>query len=346
MLNLKINEFLILLQVLSRLFPFKRGLCHAYWAPNFWAIYNMLDKIASIVFKITPNTSSNTGGLVQEYEHQYLPVVRPIATFVLTFVAILPCVLKIAFSSYSRWVELAWIYCAISYQYLIESFQSDSKIGLHTWNCYMWPFFIHVWMACTWKSHTIGVHSIEVCLLILNEMNIRSKSELKWISFNFSLLLTQNSTDAKQTLFLSVVANYSLFPLLFTANLLVIKSSLFLLYTIILVFGIHSLNLTNGRRFILSWLELFYVVGLFGIFVYEICIQYVFKLDSKLPFLPLLLTSVYCSIGVIYFWLSFYINFLLSRNSCDPQTKIAKKKIKWEFHWLKLKDFLLLFSFD
>jgi hypothetical protein len=50
-----------------RLFPFGRGLCHAYWAPNAWVVYNLADKVLVKVLGArggSLGTASMTGGLV------------------------------------------------------------------------------------------------------------------------------------------------------------------------------------------------------------------------------------------------------------------------------------------
>ena len=51
------------------MFPFGRGLCHAYWAPNFWVFYIILDKglaflLRKLGFNIQAPAASFTGGLV------------------------------------------------------------------------------------------------------------------------------------------------------------------------------------------------------------------------------------------------------------------------------------------
>jgi alpha-1,3-glucosyltransferase len=81
-------------QVLSRLFPFKRGLCHAYWAPNAWALYSLLDRglvfVLQKVLRIPmggEEMASLTRGLVGDTKFAILPDVPPLATMIITILA-------------------------------------------------------------------------------------------------------------------------------------------------------------------------------------------------------------------------------------------------------------------
>lgn len=110
-----------LVQVLSRLFPFRRGLSHAYWAPNFWALYNFADKLLVIAggrlgWNVArQGAASMTGGLVQEYSHTMLPSVSPPVAMILTGLSMLPCLVMLWRSPNSPWQFVrALVLCGFS----------------------------------------------------------------------------------------------------------------------------------------------------------------------------------------------------------------------------------------
>ena len=77
-------------QLLSRLFPFSRGLCHAYWAPNIWALYSFADRILIYLapyLGLAVNEAAKTSvtrGLVGDTAFAVLPDIPPRMTFILT----------------------------------------------------------------------------------------------------------------------------------------------------------------------------------------------------------------------------------------------------------------------
>uniref|UniRef100_A0A673KGQ6 Alpha-1,3-glucosyltransferase n=1 Tax=Sinocyclocheilus rhinocerous TaxID=307959 RepID=A0A673KGQ6_9TELE len=244
-------------QVLSRLFPFKRGLCHAYWAPNIWALYNIADKAFSILgvkFKLLDINklpkASMTGGLVQEFQHSVLPSVSPLATLVCTLLSILPALFRI------------W-------------HRPNGARG-----------FLRCLVICALGSFMFGWHVHEKAIL------------MAILPLRFSCFSVR-----------SVQKNSQQLP---------IKIFLMLLFTIFSLTSLKTLFRKGGA--LLNPLEATYLLGLIPL---ELICEFVYPLtvwQKTFPFLPLMLTSVYCALGVTYAFIRLYISLL----TCSDNTKKIK----------------------
>jgi alpha-1,3-glucosyltransferase len=292
----------MLTQLASRLFPFQRGLCHAYWAPNVWALYNVLDKVALVGIKRlgkgklggwirNENTGGMTGGLVQEASHAVLPPITPMVCAVLQLLAMAPVLVKMW-----RWPTAAGFGRAVCY--------------------------------CMMCSFMLGYHVHEKHIL--------------QVLIPLSLVACDSPSDARLYLLLSWVAHFSLFPLLFTMTEAPLKLLMYLAHSTVAYYALSSyfsgnsdsaaIDSTKGggnakrgkasrssggggdggegggvRIYSLEWL---YIFGLVVVMAFDLVIHPVFfraagsskgiLLDDSelhLPFLPLMLISVYCAVG-------------------------------------------------
>jgi len=246
-----------LFNVITRLFPFKRGLCHAYWAPNIWAVYNVADKALVVLARYTglgeinslDTKASMTGGLVQDIHHSVLPNISPLATMVLTVVMMLPALVKL------------WL--------------SPNNIQQ----------FIKCLCLCGWTSFLFGWHVHEKAILL--------------VILPMTILGCINRNDARNFLLLSTVGHLSLLPLLFTKVELVSKLLLYSCYTML----VHITTMPHSTSY--SLLEKFYL--LLSVPLVILC---EFVKFTTMPFLPLLLYSLYCAVGVIYTYVRVYAGYL------------------------------------
>ncbi|XP_027888087.1 dolichyl pyrophosphate Glc1Man9GlcNAc2 alpha-1,3-glucosyltransferase [Xiphophorus couchianus] len=254
-------------QVVSRLFPFRRGLCHAYWAPNAWALYSGADKALAALgvrLKLLQGAelprAAMTGGLVQEVQHAVLPSVPPAATLLCTLLAILPALVS--------------IWCR--------------RRGNRA--------FLRCLLLCALASFLFGWHVHEKAILLA--------------VLPLSILAVESREDARIFLVLATTGHYSLFPLLFTPAEMIIKVCLMLMFTIYSFTALGNLHRSQGS--LLRPMEIAYLLGLVAV---AISCEFVFPLlpwRQKLPFLPLLATSVYCALGVSYSFLRLYATLLRS----------------------------------
>ena len=127
-------------QILSRLFPWQRGLCHAYWAPNIWAWYSAADRVLIRAIRIlklpilsnstvAEESVGSTGGLVQVVSMVVLPNIKPAFTFFATIMSMGPVLWKVSVdvlsSFFGFWARQELVYLLSAAKN--ASIQSDLK---------------------------------------------------------------------------------------------------------------------------------------------------------------------------------------------------------------------------
>ncbi|KAL1734298.1 glycosyltransferase family 57 protein [Schizophyllum commune] len=214
-------------QLLSRLFPFKRGLNHAYWAPNVWALVTALDRVL--------------------------------------------------------------LRCALA---------------LHAMISYCLAFLVKLWFRPTYKSF---LTALTLCgyTSFLFGWHVHEKAVLL-VLVPLSLLAAERQAYFRTFLIASVAGIFSLFPLLFTPTESVIE----VVYSIAWLALVY---LPLSRRVyefpksifyvILDTLEKMYLAGFIPLQLFvTLYPMWLSRRESSggMEFLPLMLTSVYCAVGLVH----------------------------------------------
>ncbi|WFD30026.1 dolichyl-P-Glc:Glc1Man9GlcNAc2-PP-dolichol alpha-1,3-glucosyltransferase [Malassezia sp. CBS 17886] len=248
--------------ILARLFPFQRGLIHAYWAPNVWALYTAADRVlqkACPALAAPGAGATASRGIVGDTVFGVLPGVSPAACF--------------------------WLSLAVMAVYSVRLWRTPTPNSL-----------IMASALCALTAFALGWHVHEKAVLIA--------------LVPLTLVAGESYAVYRQLVLLSGIAIVSLFPLLHGARETPIKLAYAGVYVAVVTGTLAKRVLrpmpTNVGA-ILHWVETQYLYGLIALSALVEVVLPLFRawrpaLLHQYTFLPLLLTSVYCAMGVVWVW--------------------------------------------
>ncbi|KWU47227.1 family 57 glycosyltransferase [Rhodotorula sp. JG-1b] len=257
-------------QIFSRLFPFQRGLNHAYWAGNVWAIYTAADRVLVkyLVARGWPVSeealNSASRGLVGTTMFGVLPNITPKITFGLT----------LAFTC----VYLTKLWFDPTYKRFLDS------LVLAAMTSFLWGWHVH------------------------------EKAALMFL-IPLSLTAADDYNHYRSYMIATTAGVFGLFPLLIKPMETPIKLGYTLLWSLCVYPRITKVvyrPLPNLLSLLIDKAETAYLYGFVALQLYtSIGHNLLFPAtEAATAFLPLMLTSVYCSAGIIWSWLRLSWGFL------------------------------------
>ncbi|GAA5833273.1 hypothetical protein JCM9279_001475 [Rhodotorula babjevae] len=294
-------------QILSRLFPFQRGLNHAYWAGNVWALVSAVDRVLVkyLVARGWPVAqealTSSSRGLIGATTFGVLPNVSPRLTFGLAFAITSLFLVKLWFDpSFKRFLDSVVLAAMTSFLF-----------GWH-------------------------VHEKAVLLFLIP----------------LSLTATDDDNHFRAFVVATTAGVFGLFPLLIKPAETPVKVIFSLVWAALVVPQLRRVvyrPLPSLWTMIVDKAEAAYLCGFVGLQIYTsilhsllfpsapiatavpsliacsasalangTCVdpaaaaQVAQVAESSMEFLPLMATSAYCAVGIVWSWLRLSCGFLTS----------------------------------
>ncbi|GIY11479.1 probable dolichyl pyrophosphate Glc1Man9GlcNAc2 alpha-1,3-glucosyltransferase [Caerostris extrusa] len=165
--------------------------------------------------------------------------------------------------------------------------------------------FLDSIVLCAFGSFLFGYHVHEKAILL--------------VILPLTLSAVFYKEDAQLYVFLSIVGHFSLFPLLHQEGETPLKIILLLLHVVYMLSSLRDLH--RFQTSILSRGKIIYLCGLVILQIFYSFGAKILGVEKKLPFLPLMLISTYCAMGVLYAWMMFCHMSLKNSNTQTSKIK-------------------------